>query len=62
MQKMSKSYGSSIGLTDGLPICSARSCHSRRAHGEYYRLASALPVDQIDEIGGLAADELHRTR
>ena len=27
---------------------------------KYYRLASALPVDQIDEIErGLAADELH---
>ena len=61
VQKMSKSYGNYIGLTDEPADMFGKVMSiPDELMVKYYRLASALPVDQIDEIErGLAADELH---
>ena len=61
VRKMSKSYGNYIGLTDkpdemfGKVMSIPDSLMVK-----YYRLATALPVGEIDEIeGGLADESLH---
>ena len=61
VQKMSKSYGNYIGLTDEPADMFGKVMSiPDELMVKYYRLASALPVDEIDEIErGLAADELH---
>ena len=57
VQKMSKSYGNYIGLTDEPADMFGKVMSiPDELMVKYYRLASALPVDQIDEIErGLAA-------
>lgn len=61
VQKMSKSYGNYIGLTDEAPDMFGKVMSiPDELMVKYYRLASTAPVDEIDEIErGLAADELH---
>ena len=61
VKKMSKSYGNYIGLTDEPADMFGKVMSiPDELMVKYYRLASALPVDEIDEIErGLAADELH---
>ena len=61
VQKMSKSYGNYIGVTDEPADMFGKVMSiPDEIMVKYYRLASTVPVDQIDEIErGLAADELH---
>ncbi|NGM16517.1 tyrosine--tRNA ligase [Eggerthellaceae bacterium zg-893] len=61
VQKMSKSYGNYVGLTDEPSDMFGKVMSiPDELMVKYFRLASTLPVDEIDEIErGLAADELH---
>ena len=61
VQKMSKSYGNYIGVTDEAPDMFGKVMSiPDELMVKYFRLASTLPVDEIDAIeAGLAADELH---
>ena len=61
VQKMSKSYGNYIGLTDEPSDMFGKVMSiPDELMVKYYRLASTESVDKIDEIeAGLAADELH---
>ena len=61
VQKMSKSYGNYVGVTDEPADMFGKIMSiPDELMVKYYRLASTVPVDQIDEIErGLAADELH---
>lgn len=61
VQKMSKSYGNYIGLTDEPADMFGKVMSiPDELMVKYYRLASTVPVDEIDGIEqGLAADELH---
>ena len=61
VQKMSKSYGNYIGLTDEPADMFGKVMSiPDELMTKYYRLASTCPVDEIDEVErGLAADELH---
>ena len=61
VQKMSKSYGNYVGLTDEPADMFGKIMSiPDELMVKYYRLASTLPVDEIDKIEqGLAADELH---
>jgi len=61
VQKMSKSYGNYIGLTDEPNDMFGKVMSiPDELMIKYYRLASTTPVDEIEEIErGLAADELH---
>lgn len=61
VQKMSKSYGNYIGLTDTPEDMFGKVMSiPDNMMVKYFRLASNCPVDQIDAIErGLAADELH---
>lgn len=61
VKKMSKSLGNYIGLTDAPNDIFGKVMSIPDAMlVKYYRLASTLPVAEIDEIErGLAADELH---
>lgn len=64
VKKMSKSYGNYIGLTDDPSDMFGKVMSiPDDLMIKYYRLASTLPVAQIDAIeGGLANDELHPNR
>ena len=64
VRKMSKSYGNYIGLTDEPADMFGKVMSiPDELMAKYYRLASTLPVDQIDAIeAGLANDELHPNR
>lgn len=61
VRKMSKSYGNYIGLTDSPDDIFGKTMSiPDELMVKYFRLASTLPVDEIDSIEeGLAADELH---
>ena len=61
VQKMSKSYGNYIGLTDEPNDMFGKVMSvPDELMVKYFRLASTLPVAEIDEIErGLAANELH---
>ena len=61
IQKMSKSYGNYIGLTDAPEDMFGKVMSiPDELMIKYYRLASSVPVDEIDAIEqGLANDELH---
>ena len=61
VQKMSKSYGNYIGVTDEPADMFGKVMSiPDEIMVKYYRLASSVPVDEIDAIEkGLAADELH---
>ncbi|WP_080802629.1 tyrosine--tRNA ligase [Arabiibacter massiliensis] len=61
VQKMSKSYGNYIGLTDEPADMFGKVMSiPDELMVKYHRLASTLSVDEIDAIeNGLAADELH---
>lgn len=61
VQKMSKSYGNYVGLTDEPADMFGKIMSiPDELMVKYFRLASTLSVDAIDEIErGLAADELH---
>ena len=61
VQKMSKSYGNYIGVTDEPADMFGKVMSiPDELMVKYFRLASTMPVDEIDEIEkGLAADELH---
>ncbi len=61
VQKMSKSYGNYIGVTDEPADMFGKVMSiPDELMIKYFRLASTLPVNEIDEIEkGLAADELH---
>lgn len=61
VQKMSKSYGNYIGLTDAPDEMFGKVMSIPDAlMPTYFRLASGLPVDQVDEIEkGLAEGTLH---
>ena len=61
VQKMSKSYGNYIGLTDEPADMFGKVMSiPDELMVKYYRLASTMPVDEVDAIeAGLAADELH---
>ena len=61
VQKMSKSYGNYIGLTDEPADMFGKVMSiPDELMVKYFRLASTLPVGEIDAIErGLAADELH---
>ena len=61
VQKMSKSYGNYIGVTDEPSDMFGKVMSiPDEIMVKYYRLASTAPVDEVDEIErGLAADELH---
>ena len=61
VQKMSKSYGNYIGVTDEPADMFGKVMSiPDEIMVKYYRLASTVPVDEVDEIErGLAADELH---
>ena len=61
VQKMSKSYGNYIGLTDAANDMFGKVMSiPDELMVKYYRLASTASVAEIDEIErGLAADELH---
>ena len=64
VKKMSKSYGNYIGLTDDPSDMFGKVMSiPDDLMVKYYRLASTLPVAQIDALeGGLANDELHPNR
>lgn len=64
VKKMSKSYGNYIGLTDDPSDMFGKVMSiPDDLMVKYYRLASTLPVAQIDAIeGGLANGELHPNR
>lgn len=64
VKKMSKSYGNYIGLTDDPSDMFGKVMSiPDDLMVKYYRLASTLPVAQIDAIeAGLANDELHPNR
>ena len=64
VKKMSKSYGNYIGLTDAPNDMFGKVMSiPDELIVKYYRLASTVPVDQIDAIEkGLAADEIHPNR
>ncbi len=64
VKKMSKSYGNYIGLTDEPSDMFGKVMSiPDDLMVKYYRLASTLPVAQIDAIeSGLANDELHPNR
>ena len=64
VKKMSKSYGNYIGLTDAPNDMFGKVMSiPDELMVKYYRLASTVPVDQIDDIEkGLAADEIHPNR
>ena len=61
VKKMSKSYGNYIGLTDEPNDMFGKVMSiPDELMVKYYRLASTLPVDEIDKIEeGLAADTIH---
>ncbi len=61
VRKMSKSYGNYIGLTDAPEDIFGKAMSiPDEIMVKYFRLASNLPVDEIDEIEqGLANDALH---
>ncbi|MBE6472815.1 MAG: tyrosine--tRNA ligase [Coriobacteriaceae bacterium] len=61
VQKMSKSYGNYIGVTDEPANMFGKVMSiPDEIMVKYFRLASSVPVDEIDAIEkGLAADELH---
>lgn len=61
IQKMSKSYGNYIGLTDAADDMFGKVMSIQdELMPKYYRLATAVPVDEIEAIeAGLAAAELH---
>lgn len=61
LQKMSKSYGNYIGVTDDPDDMFGKVMSiPDELMVKYFRLASTLPVSEIDAIEqGLAADELH---
>ena len=61
VKKMSKSYGNYVGLTDEPSDMFGKIMSiPDELMAKYYRLASTVPVDEIDKIeAGLAADELH---
>ena len=61
VQKMSKSYGNYIGVTDEAADMFGKVMSiPDELMVKYYRLASTVPVADVDEIErGLAADELH---
>ena len=61
VQKMSKSYGNYIGVTDEPADMFGKVMSiPDEIMVKYFRLASTMPVDEIDAIeAGLAADELH---
>lgn len=61
VQKMSKSYGNYIGVTDEPADMFGKVMSiPDELMVKYFRLASTLPVDEVDAIeAGLAADELH---
>lgn len=61
VQKMSKSYGNYVGLTDEPADMFGKVMSiPDELMVKYYRLASTCSVDEVDEIErGLAADELH---
>ena len=61
VQKMSKTYGNYIGVTDEPADMFGKVMSiPDEIMVKYFRLASTVPVDEIDEIErGLAADELH---
>lgn len=61
VRKMSKTYGNYIGLTDTPEDIFGKAMSiPDELMVKYFRLASTLPVDEIDAIEkGLAADELH---
>ena len=61
VRKMSKSYGNYIGLTDTPSDMFGKVMSiPDELMVKYYRLASTLPVSEIDDIEeGLAADKLH---
>ena len=61
VQKMSKSYGNYIGVTDEPADMFGKVMSiPDELMVKYFRLASTVPVDEIDSIEkGLAADELH---
>ena len=61
VQKMSKSYGNYIGVTDEPADMFGKVMSiPDELMVKYYRLASTVPVDEIDEIErGLAEDRLH---
>ena len=61
VQKMSKSYGNYIGVTDEAADMFGKVMSiPDELMVKYFRLASTLPVDEIDAIEkGLANDELH---
>ena len=64
VKKMSKSYGNYIGLTDAPNDMFGKVMSiPDELMVKYYRLASTVPVDQIDAIEkGLAAEESHPNR
>ena len=64
VKKMSKSYGNYVGLTDDAADMFGKVMSiPDELMVKYYRLASTLPVDQIDAIeAGLAAGEIHPNR
>ena len=64
VKKMSKSYGNYIGLTDAPNDMFGKVMSiPDELMVKYYRLASTVPVDQIDAIEkALAADEIHPNR
>ena len=61
VKKMSKSYGNYVGLTDEPADMFGKIMSiPDELMVKYYRLASTVPVQEIDAIeAGLAADELH---
>ncbi len=61
VRKMSKSYGNYVGVTDEPADMFGKVMSiPDELMVKYFRLASTLPVDQIDAIeAGVAADELH---
>ena len=61
VQKMSKSYGNYIGVTDEPADMFGKVMSiPDEIMVKYFRLASTVPVDEVDKIeAGLAADELH---
>ena len=64
VKKMSKSYGNYIGLTDEPNNMFGKVMSiPDELMVKYYRLASTVPVAEIDKIeAGLAADEIHPNR
>ena len=61
VQKMSKSYGNYIGITDEADDMFGKVMSiPDELMVKYYRLASSVPVDEIDQIeAGLADESLH---